>query len=98
MLPNAYLSFLVIWQRQPDLPNSELMCYLTVTLSPFCSVLDFNLDGAAKGEMVRENLEKLLILLHTYTYLVHIWRKQSGFSNREDSWKKEGKFEISGFF
>ena len=33
----------------------------------------FNLDGAGKGKMVTENLEKLLSLLHTYhTYLVHL--------------------------
>ena len=72
------------------------MCYPTVTLSPFCSVLDINLDGAGKWKMVTENLEKLLNLLHTYhTYLV---QENRGFSSREDSWKKGGKFEISGFF
>ena len=39
----------------------------------------FNLDGAGKGKMVTENLEKLLSLLHTYhTYLVHL-EKTEGF-------------------
>ena len=61
------------------------MCYPTVALSPFCSVLDFNLDGAGKGKMVTENLEKLLSLLHTsHTYLVQL-EKTEGFSNRDDS-------------
>ena len=61
------------------------MCYSTVTLSPFFSVLDFNLDGAGKGKMVTENLEKLLSLLHTsHTYLVQL-EKTEGFSNRDDS-------------
>ena len=41
-------SSLFIWQRQPNLPNSELMCYPTVLLYPFCSALDFHLDGAGK--------------------------------------------------
>ena len=55
------------------------MCYRTVTLSSFCSALDFNLDGAGKEEMVTENLEKLLSLLYTYhTYLVHL-EKSEGF-------------------
>ena len=55
------------------------MCYPAVKLSPFCSALDFNLDGAGKGKMVTENLEKLLSLLHTYhTYLVHL-EKTDGF-------------------
>ena len=56
------------------------MCYLTVTLSPFCSALDFNLDGTGKGKMVTENLKKLLSLLHTsHTCLVHL-EKTEGFS------------------
>ena len=61
------------------------MCYPTVTLSPFCSALGFNLDGAGKGKMITENLEKWLSRLHTYhTYLVDL-EKTEGFSNREDS-------------
>ena len=49
------------------------MCYSTVTLSPLCSALDFNLDEAGKGKMVTENLEKLLSMLHAYqTYLLHL--------------------------
>ena len=55
------------------------MCYPTKTLSPFCSALDFNLDGAGKEKMVTENLEKLLSLPHTsHTYMVHL-EKTEGF-------------------
>ena len=46
------------------------MRYPTVSLYPFCSALDFHLDGAGKGKMLTENLDKLLNLLHTY--LVHL--------------------------
>ena len=31
-------------RRQPHLPNSELMCYPNLSLSPFCSALDFHLE------------------------------------------------------
>ena len=67
------------------------MCYRTVTLSPFCSALDFNLDGAGKEKMVTENLEKLLSLLHTYhTYLVHL-EKTKGFFQQGRFMKKRTK-------
>ena len=85
-------------ERQPNLPNLELMCYPTVTPSPFCSALDFNLDGAGKGKMVTEYLEKLLSLLHTLSYLSGSFGENKGFSNREDSRKNGGKFGISAFF
>ena len=31
-------------RRQPHLPNSKLMCYPNLSLSPFCSALDFHLE------------------------------------------------------
>ena len=39
-LPRAKFGSLT--RQQPHLPNSELMWYLTVSLSPFCSALDFH--------------------------------------------------------
>ena len=93
MLPNTSLilcrkSTLIIWQGQPHLPNSELMCYPTVTLSPHCSALDFNLDSAGKGKMVTENLEKLLSSI-LITLIWFISRKQRGFSIGKIPEKKE---------
>ena len=59
------------------------MCYRTVTLSSFCSALDFDLDVAGKEKMVTENLEKLLSLLHTYhTYLAHLEKSEGSFQQR----------------
>ena len=41
-LPQA--NFGPLTKRQPYLPNSELMCYPTASLSSFWSVLDFHLE------------------------------------------------------
>ena len=73
------------------------MCYPTVTLSPFCSALDINLDGAGKWKMVTENLEKLLNLLHTYhTYLVQ--ENRGVFPIGKIPEKKEESLRFLGFF
>ena len=95
----TYLSqanFGPLTRRLPHLINSEMMCYPNVLLSPFCSVLDFHLEWWCKGE---NGQRKIREITKPVPYLSGSFAKNSGVvSNREDSSKKEGKFEISGGF
>ena len=79
-LPQA--NFGPLTRGQPQLPNSGLMCYPTVSLSLF-----YILNSGSKEKMARENLEiSPNSILHWF-----IWRKLRGCFNREDSSKKRRK-------